>query len=171
MTPAHERLNGWKDIAAFLGKSVRTVQRWEQEYGLPVHRQGADGELIFAYRDELEAWVRAGAGGTRRAGRAKAGPHCVIWDSQPFFLGEGVTVLGRADDANVQILVPSVSRHHARIAVRGAEATLEDLASHHGTWLGATRVKRATPLTSGDEIRLGTALLVYRFVRSTDTTI
>ena len=35
---AQDHLNGWKEIAAFLGKGVRTVQRWEREQGLPVHR-------------------------------------------------------------------------------------------------------------------------------------
>jgi hypothetical protein len=59
-TPAHtrERLNGWKDIANHLGKGVRTAQRWEREYGLPVHRLGRDGgEIIFAFSDELDAWL------------------------------------------------------------------------------------------------------------------
>jgi hypothetical protein len=31
------RLNGWKEIAAYVGKGVRTVQRWEKAHGLPVH--------------------------------------------------------------------------------------------------------------------------------------
>ena len=37
------RLNGWKEIATHLGKGVRTGQRWERVYGLPVHRIGEDG--------------------------------------------------------------------------------------------------------------------------------
>ena len=32
------RLDSWKAIAAYLGRGVRTVQRWEREEGLPVHR-------------------------------------------------------------------------------------------------------------------------------------
>ena len=53
----HDRLNGWKDIAAHFGKSVRTVQRWERELGMPVHRlHTAGGEIIFARRSELEQW-------------------------------------------------------------------------------------------------------------------
>lgn len=61
-SPAHpqpDRLNGWKEIAAFLGKGVRTVQRWEKEYGLPIRRLGRDGgEIIFANRTELSDWLR-----------------------------------------------------------------------------------------------------------------
>ena len=55
--PASARLNGWKDIANYLGKGVRTVQRWEQQYGLPVHRLGAEGEVVFAGVHEVDAWL------------------------------------------------------------------------------------------------------------------
>ena len=53
-----ERLNGWKEIALHLGKGARTVQRWEKLYGLPVHRLGREGgEIVFAFRDEIDRWV------------------------------------------------------------------------------------------------------------------
>ena len=52
-----DRLNGWKEIAAYLGKSVRTVQRWERDYGVPIRRVGRDGgEIVWASRTELDAW-------------------------------------------------------------------------------------------------------------------
>lgn len=55
---ASDRLHGWKEIAAFLCKGVRTAQRWERELGLPVHRIGRErGELVFAYRSAR--WRRA----------------------------------------------------------------------------------------------------------------
>jgi hypothetical protein len=53
-----DRLNGWKDIAGHLGKSVRTAQRWEQELHLPVRRiHTASGEIVYALRHELDAWL------------------------------------------------------------------------------------------------------------------
>lgn len=56
-TEPSDRLDGWKDVAAYLGKSVRTVQRWESEYGLPIHRIPASrGEVIWASRTELDQW-------------------------------------------------------------------------------------------------------------------
>ncbi len=65
-----DRLNGWKEIASFLGKGVRTAQRWEKEYGLPVHRIGREGgEIIFASRSELTTWLENG--GNRDARHAK----------------------------------------------------------------------------------------------------
>lgn len=53
-----DRLNGWKDIAGYLGKSVRTAQRWEQELRLPVRRiHTATGEIVYASRREVDEWL------------------------------------------------------------------------------------------------------------------
>jgi Tol biopolymer transport system component len=50
-------LDSWKEIAAYLGRGVRTVQRWEREEGLPVHRLVHDKRgSVYAQRDELAAW-------------------------------------------------------------------------------------------------------------------
>jgi len=52
------RIDGWKEIATHVGRGVRTVQRWERELGLPVRRLDTGGaEVVFAYREELDAWV------------------------------------------------------------------------------------------------------------------
>jgi TolB-like protein/Flp pilus assembly protein TadD len=55
--PANDRLDSWKEIAAYLKKEVRTVQRWEKNLGLPVRRlaQGKQG-TVFAYKSDLDAW-------------------------------------------------------------------------------------------------------------------
>lgn len=56
------RLNDWKEIAAFFGRDERTVRRWERQRGLPVHRiSGGARNLVFAYTDELEQWLRGDA--------------------------------------------------------------------------------------------------------------
>jgi hypothetical protein len=55
-------LQGWKEIAGELDRSVRTVQRWEQKFGLPVHKLGDGvGSPVFAFKDELHSWLRANA--------------------------------------------------------------------------------------------------------------
>jgi len=51
------RLDSWKEIASFLGRGIRTVQRWEREEGLPVHRlPHAERGSVFADSTELTAW-------------------------------------------------------------------------------------------------------------------
>jgi hypothetical protein len=58
-TNAPRTLNGWKEIAAYLGKSVRSVQRWELTLHLPVHRiRTPDGQIVYAQTDEIETWRR-----------------------------------------------------------------------------------------------------------------
>ena len=55
--PPDDRLDSWKEIAAYLGRGVRTVQRWEREEGLPVHRLAHEKRgNVYARREELAAW-------------------------------------------------------------------------------------------------------------------
>jgi hypothetical protein len=55
-----EFLSGWKEIAAYLGKGVRTVQRYERHMGLPVRRPAGKAQgSVLATRAELDAWVSA----------------------------------------------------------------------------------------------------------------
>jgi DNA-binding winged helix-turn-helix (wHTH) protein len=100
-----------------------------------------------------------------------ASPHCLIWNDREVSLREGLTIIGRAEDADLRIALPSVSRHHARIVVRGFEATFEDLGSRHGSWRGTKRLHGVIPLAQGEEIRLGNAVIEYRLVMPGDTTI
>ncbi len=54
------RLESWKEIAAYLGRDVRTAQRWERGEGLPVHRlQHSRLGSVFAHTVELDAWREA----------------------------------------------------------------------------------------------------------------
>jgi hypothetical protein len=51
------RLDSWKEIAAYLGRSDKTVRRWEGKEGLPVHRLHHDKRgSVYAYKKELDAW-------------------------------------------------------------------------------------------------------------------
>jgi len=52
-------LASWKQIAAYLRRSERTVRRWEAQEGLPVHRREHEKQdTVFAYRHELDTWSR-----------------------------------------------------------------------------------------------------------------
>lgn len=51
-------LVSWKEIAVFLGRAERTVKRWERQRGMPIHRiPGGERGSVFAYPDELRAWL------------------------------------------------------------------------------------------------------------------
>jgi len=52
------RLDSWKEIAGHFKRDVRTVQRWEEREGLPVHRHQHDAQVtVYAYPDELDDWL------------------------------------------------------------------------------------------------------------------
>src|SRR3979490_1964428 len=56
--PLEDRLDSWKEIAAYLNRDVTTVQRWEKREGMPVHRHLHDRKgSVYAFRAELEAWA------------------------------------------------------------------------------------------------------------------
>jgi len=59
----NQRLDSWKEIAAFFSRDERTVRRWEKERGLPAHRvPGGERGGVFAYTDELREWLKGRAG-------------------------------------------------------------------------------------------------------------
>lgn len=79
--PQHlEVLSGWKDIGNYLGKGVRTVQRYERELGLPVRRPSAKQRgSVLATKGELDAWV---LGGTVRGHTESPRPRSARTDEQ-----------------------------------------------------------------------------------------
>lgn len=52
-------LNGWKEIANYMRRGVRTVQRWEC-FGLPIHRPSKEQASVIARSEDLDAWLVAG---------------------------------------------------------------------------------------------------------------
>ena len=71
-----ERLDSWKQIAVYLNRQIRSVQRWEKREGLPVHRHPhLKGSTVYAFKSEIDGWLR---------GRAQtlSGPHRVLKHSK-----------------------------------------------------------------------------------------
>jgi len=55
--PDTDRLESWKEIAVYLGREVRTAQRWEKREGLPVQRhRHVKGNSVCAFKHEIDAW-------------------------------------------------------------------------------------------------------------------
>src|SRR6266481_4552470 len=54
-----KKLVSWKEIASYLGREVRTVQRWERTEGLPVHRhEHQKKSTVYAFTGELDEWFK-----------------------------------------------------------------------------------------------------------------
>ncbi len=57
--PLEDRLDSWKEIAAYLKRDVTTVQRWEKREGMPVYRHVHDRMgSVYASRADLDEWMR-----------------------------------------------------------------------------------------------------------------
>jgi tetratricopeptide (TPR) repeat protein len=70
--PDPDRLDSWKEIASYLRREVRTVQLWEKNEGMPVHRHfHRQLGSVFALRSEIESWKRRVS---RQGGEPEAAP-------------------------------------------------------------------------------------------------
>jgi hypothetical protein len=66
------RMNSWKEIANYFHRDSRTVQLWEKNEGLPVHRhEHLLRASVHAYPAELDAWFKERA---RKRGAEPAAP-------------------------------------------------------------------------------------------------
>jgi hypothetical protein len=55
-----DRLDSWKEIAAYLGRTEKTARRWEQHEALPIHRlMHSERGTVYAFRSEIDAWRAA----------------------------------------------------------------------------------------------------------------
>ncbi len=95
-----DRLDSWKEIGAYLERTVTTLERWEKEEGLPVHRHVHNKQAtVYASRSEIDAW---------RANRSR-----VLENDRPgwfrFFSGNKKTVVGVAGGVTLFLLVGLVA--------------------------------------------------------------
>ena len=107
------------------------------------------------------------------AATATAGGRPTCWlirGNRTFPLTDGEHVAGREPDMSIWLDSPKVSRRHARVVVKGDSATIEDLGSKNGTFVGNLRLSAPTPLQPGDEVRIGPFTLVFRVSRGPSAT-
>jgi DNA-binding winged helix-turn-helix (wHTH) protein len=102
------------------------------------------------------------------SGDASADPEpgggAVCWlvaDGRRFPLAEGEQTIGRDADTGVCLESPRVSRRHARLVIKGARATIEDLGSKNGTFIDGEPLDGPRELKPGDTIRIGPFALVF----------
>ena len=124
-----------------------------------VHRFG------YAFRD-------ASAQADQSVSQVDEASFLVKWVNGRARLGVGDHVLGRDPDVEVVLNHPGVSRRHALIRISGDGATIEDLGSKNGTFVGDQKLEAAKPLRDADIIRVGSVeltLTVLRVQTSTET--
>lgn len=91
MKDERTRLDGWKQIASYLGRDVTTVLRWEKHKKLPVRRlPGGKRQVVFAYKEELDHWLAAGTGnGTSDSEPVRSGDDTARQEDGPAKSGFG----------------------------------------------------------------------------------
>ena len=159
-----------------MSKQELQQQLWPSTFVLETNLAGLVAEIRRALEDTAEKpqFVRTMhrfgyrfIGGVQESEQSAHGGEPItkcwlVWEAKQVPLAEGDNIVGRGTDASVWIDASGVSRHHARIIVRRGEATLEDLESKNGTYVGAERVTSERPLTDGDQIRLGSVVMTFR---------
>jgi DNA-binding winged helix-turn-helix (wHTH) protein len=80
-----------------------------------------------------------------------------------FHLAPGTSTVGRDQLSEIVLTDPSVSRHHARLSVRGGQLRVEDLNSKNGTRIGARRLSEPTVVKDGEIVIFGKvkAIVIY----------
>ena len=159
----------WPDVIVSEVSLARVIS--EIRGGIGDDRQGRIIRTVHSHGYAFVAEVQDTAADERP--RRLEHPVCwLISATRTMPLYEGTQIIGRDEIADVRLDSPKVSRRHARIAVRNGQATVEDLESKNGTFVGTTRIEAATPLHDGDKLRIGRFAFVFRygeFSSSTET--
>jgi DNA-binding response OmpR family regulator len=86
-------------------------------------------------------------------------------------LDQELTTLGRSDACVVVIPAPTVSRLHAHIELQHDRYVIFDAGSANGTFVNGERITASRRLTTGDEVRLGTADVSLMFSDPEETLV
>lgn len=80
-----ERLDSWKQIAVYLNREVRTVQRWEKREDLPVRRHThLKGSSVYAFKKEIDVWLTGRGDDNWR--RFEVVAHCRLLRGSLFYM-------------------------------------------------------------------------------------
>jgi DNA-binding winged helix-turn-helix (wHTH) protein len=88
----------------------------------------------------------------------------LVWGDRRFQLTVGENIVGRDPRCHVWLDAERVSRRHAAILVDSDDnaASVRDLNSTNGTFLGRSEVRAPVALSDGDELKMGSVVLKFR---------
>ena len=123
-------LNSWKEIASYLGRGVRTVQRWEANLGLPIHRpSGRDHSAVLAFSNEMDQWLDSrplrqsllGVGESPSISNFPASEIQALLSRAEVLLEKLESVLSRSEEMHrrLSLAMDSVSSHEIRSDLNG----------------------------------------------------
>ncbi len=163
-----ERLESWKEIAAYLKRDVRTVQRWEKSERLPVHRRPHDKlATVYAYKPELDAWwgegridlsqalTEPGASEERRPMLAVLPLTNLSGDPEQEYFSDGLTEefiaqLGRLDPSRLGVIARGSAMRYKQ-STKGLDQIAREL--------GVSYVLDGSVRRDQDRVRISVALI------------
>lgn len=124
-------LTSWKEIAHYLGKGVRTVQRWEQDFGLPVRRPfGSNKKAILARPRDLDAWIALRCSSRSEVAAAWAVDHPLMQDPT----SRAYSSIGALSALNAQIATSRLLRSSNRALMLEINSALDQLRAELQTY-------------------------------------
>jgi serine/threonine-protein kinase len=161
MKPAG-RLNSWKEIAAYLGVTARTAQRWEKIESLPARRHKHEVlSSVFAYPSELDAWWHSRPNLQSLSREVRAPARCIAVlpflnlnrDEENEILSDGITeeLINALSQVEALQVVARTSAFHFK-------GKTDDIRTV-GTRLGVQTILEGSLRRSGDRVRVTAQLI------------
>ncbi|HET6899036.1 MAG TPA: hypothetical protein VFK70_11835, partial [Vicinamibacteria bacterium] len=149
-----DRLDSWKEIAAYVRRGVRTVRRWETDEGLPVHRHvhRALGS-VYAFKSEIDAWRQLGSRRPPEKSIAVLPFANLSTDAENEYFADGLTDEVTADLSKVRAL--RVTSRTSAMTFKGTAKDCKTIARE----LGVRYVLEGSVRRAGRRLRI-TAQLV-----------
>jgi DNA-binding winged helix-turn-helix (wHTH) protein len=127
-----------------------------------IARDGRVIRTIHSYGYSFVAAVEQDPPATDSSSSLPRGVCLLVSATRTLILRQGEQLVGRDPGSAVWIDSPKVSWRHARIVASQGGATIEDLGSKNGTFVGDTRIEARVALRHGDEVRIGRVRFVFR---------
>ena len=177
--PVHLGPKAFRALEILIGERPRAIEKqklydaiWDDAVVDESNLAGLINELRAALKDRTRKIIRTVHGfGYAFAGEAQSPAAFVTVGHKRFPLREGANVLGRDPSVDVHVDDSTVSRRHAVITIAGEVATLEDLASKNGTFIGDDKLEAVAKLREGQRFVLGDVALTFRTSASRGSTI